>query len=56
TPGVEGGGVGPFVPAAVLGARDGRRLADRVSGAALRRVFAFALLAVAAYMLADALL
>ncbi|WOI60844.1 sulfite exporter TauE/SafE family protein [Streptomyces fradiae] len=55
TTGVEWAVVGPFVAAAVLGARDGRRLADKVSGAVLRRVFAFALLAVAAFMLADAL-
>ncbi|WP_374984420.1 sulfite exporter TauE/SafE family protein [Streptomyces fradiae] len=55
TTGVEWAVVGPFVAAAVLAARDGRRLADRVSGATLRRIFAFALLAVAVFMLADAL-
>ena len=47
--------VGPFAAAAILGAWDGKRLADRLSGRTLQRVFAFALLAVAALMLADAL-
>ncbi|MGG7614318.1 sulfite exporter TauE/SafE family protein, partial [Streptomyces sp. ZG43] len=37
-----------------LGAWDGRRLAARVSGRALQRVFGTALLAVAALMLVDA--
>ncbi|MFE1845526.1 TSUP family transporter, partial [Streptomyces sp. NPDC059515] len=46
--------VGPFVAAAVLGAWDGKRLAARVSGDVLRRVFAVLLLAVAALMLIDA--
>ncbi|MFE1290007.1 sulfite exporter TauE/SafE family protein [Streptomyces sp. NPDC058751] len=45
--------VGPFAAAAVLGAWDGKRLAARVSGGALRRIFAWALLAVAALMLLD---
>ncbi|MFC8584152.1 sulfite exporter TauE/SafE family protein [Streptomyces sp. NPDC057217] len=45
---------GPFAAAAVLGAWDGRRLAARISGDALRKTFALALLAVAALMLADA--
>ncbi|GAA4840793.1 hypothetical protein GCM10023235_15490 [Kitasatospora terrestris] len=48
--------VGPFAAAAVLGAWDGKRLAAKVSGRALQRVFASALLAVAALMLADAVL
>ncbi|WP_432157020.1 sulfite exporter TauE/SafE family protein, partial [Streptomyces sp. bgisy153] len=46
--------VGPFVGAAVLGAWDGKRLAAKVSGPALQRLFAVVLLAVAAFMLADA--
>ncbi|MET9381693.1 sulfite exporter TauE/SafE family protein [Streptomyces sp. NPDC002928] len=46
--------IGPFTAAAVLGAWDGRRLAARVSSDLLRRLFAWALLLVAAVMLADA--
>ncbi|WP_427761728.1 sulfite exporter TauE/SafE family protein [Streptomyces sp. DSM 41931] len=46
--------IGPFIAAAVLGAWDGKRLAAKVSGPGLQRVFAVALLAVAAFMLADA--
>ncbi|GAA5018464.1 sulfite exporter TauE/SafE family protein [Streptomyces siamensis] len=46
--------VAPFAGAAVLGAWDGRRLAAKVPGAALRRIFAWVLLAVAAFMLIDA--
>ncbi|RSS37002.1 sulfite exporter TauE/SafE family protein [Streptomyces sp. WAC08241] len=45
---------GPFAAAAVLGAWDGRRIAARVTGDALRKAFACALLAVAALMLVDA--
>ncbi|WP_216587690.1 sulfite exporter TauE/SafE family protein [Streptomyces brasiliscabiei] len=45
--------VAPFAGAAVLGAWDGRRLAQKVSGDTLRRIFAWVLLAVAAFMLAD---
>ncbi|WP_069169268.1 sulfite exporter TauE/SafE family protein [Streptomyces griseus] len=48
--------VAPFTGAAILGAWDGKRLAAKVSGAGLRRVFAVVLLAVAAFMLVDALL
>ncbi|MBC9717447.1 sulfite exporter TauE/SafE family protein [Streptomyces sp. TRM66268-LWL] len=48
--------VGPFVAAAVLGAWDGKRLAARVSGPTLQRIFALVLLAVAAFMLLDAAL
>ncbi|WP_328869536.1 sulfite exporter TauE/SafE family protein [Streptomyces sp. NBC_00287] len=48
--------VAPFAGAAVLGAWDGRRLAAKVSGGALQRIFALALLAVAAVMLLDAVL
>lgn len=46
--------VGPFIATAVLGAWDGKRLAAKVSGPRLQRVFAVLLLAVAAFMLADA--
>ncbi|MEU5825032.1 sulfite exporter TauE/SafE family protein [Streptomyces sp. NPDC047803] len=45
----------PFTAAAVLGAWDGKRLAERVSGGGLQRLFAWVLLAVAAFMLVDAL-
>ena len=48
--------VGPFAGAAVLGALDGRRLSAKLSGSALRRIFAAVLLAVAAVMLADAVM
>ncbi|WP_340560291.1 sulfite exporter TauE/SafE family protein [Streptomyces sp. GSL17-111] len=47
--------IAPFAGAAILGAWDGKRLAAKVSGTALRRAFAVALLAVSAFMLADAL-
>ena len=47
--------VAPFAGAAVLGAWDGRRLAAKVSGDTLRRIFAWVLLAVAAFMLIDAI-
>ncbi|MFI0898458.1 sulfite exporter TauE/SafE family protein [Streptomyces sp. NPDC020983] len=47
--------VGPFAAAAVLAAWDGRRLAAKVSGGTLQRTFAFVLLAVAGFMLTDAL-
>ncbi|MFJ8160498.1 sulfite exporter TauE/SafE family protein [Streptomyces sp. NPDC096136] len=46
--------VAPFAGAAVLGARDGKRLASRISGPALQRAFALVLLGVAAFMLLDA--
>ncbi|MEU7189783.1 sulfite exporter TauE/SafE family protein [Streptomyces sp. NPDC045369] len=46
--------VGPFTAAAVLGAWDGKRLAGKISGPRLQRLFAFALLAVAAFMLVEA--
>ncbi|MET8101122.1 sulfite exporter TauE/SafE family protein [Streptomyces sp. NPDC005236] len=48
--------VAPFAGAAVLGAWDGKRLAARVSGGTLQRIFAWALLAVAALMLLDVVL
>ncbi|NUQ96424.1 MAG: sulfite exporter TauE/SafE family protein, partial [Streptomyces sp.] len=43
--------IGPFAGAAVLGAWDGRRLATKVSGQALQRIFALVLLGVAGFML-----
>ncbi|MGW5171696.1 sulfite exporter TauE/SafE family protein [Streptomyces nodosus] len=48
--------IAPFAGAAILGAWDGRRLAAKVSGPALRRIFALVLLGVAAFMLIDAAL
>ncbi|MFF7559658.1 sulfite exporter TauE/SafE family protein [Streptomyces pseudovenezuelae] len=53
---VDWAAVAPFAGTAVLGAWDGRRLAAKVSAGALQRTFAVALLAVAAFMLADAVL
>nr|WP_203729020.1 sulfite exporter TauE/SafE family protein [Streptomyces sp. SID12501] len=47
--------VAPFAGAAILGAWDGKRLAGRISGNRLQRIFAWVLLAVALFMLADAL-
>ncbi|MFF6996828.1 sulfite exporter TauE/SafE family protein [Streptomyces sp. NPDC008313] len=55
TTGLDWAVVAPFTGAAILGARDGRRLAEKVSGRGLQRLFAVMLLAVAAFMLADAL-
>ncbi|MEV5444556.1 TSUP family transporter, partial [Streptomyces sp. NPDC052644] len=55
TAGIDWAVVGPFAGAAILGAWDGRRLAAKADGTLLRRAFAVALLAVAAFMLADAL-
>jgi len=46
--------IGPFAAAAVLAAWDGKRLAAKVTGGTLRRIFAVVLLAVAAFMLTDA--
>ncbi|MFJ9430658.1 sulfite exporter TauE/SafE family protein [Streptomyces sp. NPDC101490] len=46
--------VAPFAGAAILGAWDGRRLASKVSGNTLRRIFGAVLLAAAALMLLDA--
>ncbi|PPS90738.1 hypothetical protein BZZ08_00855 [Streptomyces sp. MH60] len=48
--------IGPFVATAILGAWDGRRLAAKVSGPRPERMFAVALLAVAFFMVADAVL
>ncbi|MFY1675850.1 sulfite exporter TauE/SafE family protein [Streptomyces sp. WMMC905] len=45
--------IGPFAGAAILGAWDGRRLATRVSGDVLRRIFAGVLLVVSVVMLID---
>ncbi|GAA2933229.1 sulfite exporter TauE/SafE family protein [Streptomyces argenteolus] len=45
--------IAPFIGAAILGAWDGKRLAARITGQALQRIFAFVLLAVAALMLVD---
>ncbi|MEU2780453.1 sulfite exporter TauE/SafE family protein [Streptomyces sp. NPDC007110] len=45
--------VAPFTGAAILGAWDGRRLAAKTSGTNLQKIFAGALLAVAAFMLVD---
>ncbi|MFJ8622167.1 sulfite exporter TauE/SafE family protein [Kitasatospora sp. NPDC093550] len=45
----------PFTGAAILGAWDGKRLADKLSGRTLQKAFAFALLGVAALMLLTAL-
>lgn len=55
TTGLDWAVIAPFTAAAVLGAWDGKRLADKASGTLLRRAFAMVLLAVAAFMLADAL-
>ncbi|MDH2387418.1 sulfite exporter TauE/SafE family protein [Streptomyces sp. HNM0663] len=46
--------VGPFAGAAILAAWDGKRLAAKVSGHTLQRIFAVVLLVVAAFMLIDA--
>ncbi|AEW98963.1 sulfite exporter TauE/SafE family protein [Streptantibioticus cattleyicolor] len=46
--------IGPFIAAAILGAWDGKRVAAKVAGPRLQRVFAVVLLAVAASMVADA--
>ncbi|CCK31937.1 hypothetical protein BN159_7558 [Streptomyces davaonensis JCM 4913] len=48
--------IAPFAGAAVLAAWDGRRLAAKASARALQRTFAVALLAVAVFMLGDAML
>ncbi|MEU6277792.1 sulfite exporter TauE/SafE family protein [Streptomyces populi] len=47
--------IAPFTAAAVLGAWDGKRLSKRLKGRTLQRVFAYVLLAVALFMLADVL-
>ncbi|WP_432109183.1 sulfite exporter TauE/SafE family protein [Streptomyces sp. AA1529] len=45
--------IAPFTGAAILGAWDGKRLATKITGRSLQRIFAFVLLAVAAFMLVD---
>ncbi|MBC2867008.1 sulfite exporter TauE/SafE family protein [Streptomyces mexicanus] len=55
TTGVDWAVIAPFTGAAILGAWDGRRLATKVTGTRLQRTFAVVLLAVAAFMLLDAL-
>ena len=47
--------IAPFTAAAILGAWDGKRLADKLSGRTLQRAFAVVLLAVAALMLVSVL-
>ncbi|ATL33099.1 sulfite exporter TauE/SafE family protein [Streptomyces formicae] len=46
--------IGPFTGAAILAAWDGKRLAAKVTGTRLQHTFAVVLLAVAAFMLIDA--
>ncbi|MFE7980475.1 sulfite exporter TauE/SafE family protein [Streptomyces shenzhenensis] len=46
--------IAPFTAAAILGAWDGKRLANNLKGRTLQNVFAYVLLAVAAFMLVDA--
>lgn len=55
TAGLDWAVVAPFIATAILGAWDGKRLAAKVSGKVLQRIFASALLAVAAFMLLDVL-
>ncbi|MFE9687402.1 sulfite exporter TauE/SafE family protein [Streptomyces sp. NPDC006285] len=55
TAGIDWTVIGPFTGAAILGAWDGKRLAAKASGTGLQRTFAVVLLAVAAFMLIDAL-
>ncbi|WP_181808876.1 sulfite exporter TauE/SafE family protein, partial [Streptomyces shenzhenensis] len=47
--------IAPFTGAAILGAWDGKRLSKKLKGGTLQRVFAYVLLAVAAFMLIDAI-
>ncbi|MFE9882860.1 sulfite exporter TauE/SafE family protein [Streptomyces sp. NPDC005784] len=47
--------IAPFTAAAILGAWDGKRLSKKLKGQTLQRVFAYVLLAVALFMLADVL-
>ncbi|MCX4972925.1 sulfite exporter TauE/SafE family protein [Streptomyces sp. NBC_00620] len=51
--GIDWAVMAPFTGAAILGAWDGKRLAAKVSGPLLQRLFAAVLLAVAAFMLFD---
>ncbi|WP_028805766.1 sulfite exporter TauE/SafE family protein [Streptomyces sp. 142MFCol3.1] len=45
--------IAPFTAAAILGAWDGKRLSKKIGGHTLQRLFAYLLLAVAAFMLVD---
>ncbi|MFD7866363.1 sulfite exporter TauE/SafE family protein [Streptomyces sp. NPDC057682] len=45
--------IAPFTGAAILGAWDGKRLAAKLAGGTLQRIFAFVLLGVAGFMLVD---
>ncbi|UXY17515.1 sulfite exporter TauE/SafE family protein [Streptomyces cynarae] len=47
--------IAPFTAAAILGAWDGKRLSKKIKGHTLQRLFAYVLLAVAAFMLVDAI-
>ncbi|MFJ4709142.1 sulfite exporter TauE/SafE family protein [Streptomyces anulatus] len=47
--------IAPFTGAAILGAWDGKRLASKITGRTLQRIFAFVLLGVAGFMLIDAI-
>ncbi|MFF7534329.1 sulfite exporter TauE/SafE family protein [Streptomyces bobili] len=55
TAGIDWTVIGPFTGAAILGAWDGKRLATKVTGTLLQHTFGVVLLAVAAFMLIDAL-
>ncbi|MBO3680206.1 sulfite exporter TauE/SafE family protein [Streptomyces sp. NEAU-YJ-81] len=55
TAGIDWAVIGPFAGTAILGVRDGKRLAAKVTGTLLQRTFAVVLLAVAAFMLIDGL-
>lgn len=55
TAGLDWAVIAPFTAAAILGAWDGKRLAGKTSGPLLQRVFAVLLLAVAGFMLTDAM-
>ncbi|WP_405720265.1 sulfite exporter TauE/SafE family protein [Streptomyces sp. NBC_00046] len=46
--------IAPFAGAAILGAWDGKRLAAKITGVTLQKLFAFVLLGVAGLMLVDA--
>jgi uncharacterized membrane protein YfcA len=48
--------VAPFTAAAILGAWDGKRLSEKLSGRTLQKIFAVLLLVVAAVMFLGALL
>ncbi|MGW6358950.1 sulfite exporter TauE/SafE family protein [Streptomyces sp. NPDC055092] len=54
--GLDWGVIAPFTAAAILGAWDGKRLAAKISGNRLQHLFAYVLLAVAAFMLLDSLI